>query len=339
MQSFLDSKDVIDDGQELADRMARDGYLFVSGLLPREPVQNLRMKVLEIARDAGWVRADRLLKDGIADRSGFCVDPEPAFLSVFSRMNKLPEYHALPHHPNLIGMLERMLGDAVMSHASIIGRNIFPQHDAVTTRAHQDSTSIQGTPDTYTAWVPFSDVPPEMGGLAIARGSHEDGPQDIRPVMGAGGLGVAEEREYEWVNSPFEQGDVLFFHSMTVHKGLPCRGERLRQSMDVRYQRISDPIAPGSLTPYRAPKNWEEVYADWPTDDLKYYWRKWDLNIVDYDLSYLHKRDSMAFEMAENGDPNAISALQRIIALDRNPEKVRKAEELLAGLDESILYN
>jgi hypothetical protein len=127
--------------------MARDGYLFVSGLLPREPVQNLRMKVLEIARDAGWVRADKPREDGIADQNGFCVDPEPAFLSVFSRMNKLPEYYALPHRPNLIEMLGRMLDEPVMSHASIIGRNILPRHDAVTTHAHQDNTSIDRNPE------------------------------------------------------------------------------------------------------------------------------------------------------------------------------------------------
>jgi len=339
MDSFLDSRDVIDNGQELADRMARDSYLFVGGLLPTEPVQNLRLKVLEIAREGGWIRTDRPLEDGIADQNGFCVDPEPPYLAVFSHINKLPEYHGLPHHPNIVEILERMLGDTVMPHASIIGRNIFPQHDVVTTQAHQDGISIQGSLDTYTAWIPFSDVPAEMGGLAIARGSHKDGAQDIRPVMGAGGLGVAGEHDYDWVNSPFKQGDVLFFHSMTVHKGLPCNGERLRQSIDARYQRVKDPIAPGALTPYRAPKDWEEVYADWPTEDLKYYWRKWDLNVVDYDLAYLHKRDSMAFEMAENGDPNAISALQRIIALSSDLEKRKRARELLAGLDKAILYN
>ena len=59
---------------------------------------------------------------------------------------------------------------------------------------------------------------------------------------------------------------------------------------------------------------------------------KRDLNIADYDLAYLHKRDSMAFEMAENGDSNAISALQRIIALDRNPEKVKKSQRIARGI-------
>ena len=337
MEPFLDSRDVMDNGPALAERMERDSYLLITGLLPTEPVQSLRMKLLEIARDAGWIRADRPLEDGIADQNGFCVDPEPEFLSVFSRMNKLPEYHALPHHPNIIRLLERMLGDTVMPHANIIGRNIFPQHDAVTTPPHQDGISIQGTLDTYTGWIPFSDVLAEMGGLGIACGSHKDGPQDIRPAMGAGGLQVAEEIDYDWVNSPLKQGDVLFFHSMTVHKGLPCKGDRLRQSIDARYQRVSDPISPGSLLPYRAPKNWEEVYADWPTDELKYYWRKWDLKVVDYDFAYLHKRARMAFEMAENGDPRSISVLQRIMALDRDPAKRKKAEALLAELDKSIL--
>ena len=59
-----------------------------------------------------------------------------------------------------------------------------------------------------------------------------------------------------------KQGDVLIFHSLAVHKGVSNRSDKLRMSMDARYQRASDPIAPGSLLPHSQPNDWESVFAD-----------------------------------------------------------------------------
>ena len=86
---------------------------------------------------------------------------------------------------------------------------------------------------------------------------------------------------------------MLIFHSMAVHKGVSNASDRLRMSIDARYQRISEPIAPGSLLPHAQPATWEEIYADsdWDRDDLKHYWQKWDMEVKEYDNSYHEKRD------------------------------------------------
>ena len=152
--------------------------------------------------------------------------------------------------------------------------------------------------------------------------------------MGAGGLEVLDPLEGTWRYSPFKQGDVLIFHSLAVHKGMPNGSDRLRMSIDARYQRASEPIAPGSLQPHSQPSTWEEVYAGWPETELKYYWRKWEMEIKEYDNSYHERRDEMALEMAKEGDTRAISTLQRIIARDDNPTKRAEAEALLASLQE-----
>ena len=334
MKPFLDSTDVFDDGPELQSRMQRDGYLFIRGLLPSDELEALRLELLEIASAGGWVKSDRPLKDAVADLNGFCVEPEPKYNEIYYLMYKLQKLHALQHHPSLLGMFERMLGEAVMPHPRLIGRTLFPQREAYTTPAHQDFIPIQGTADTYTAWIPLSDLPPEMGGLQIASGSHRGGVYDFRPAMGAGGMEVVNDLEGTWVNNPFKQSDVLIFHSMAVHKGLPCTGDRLRMSIDARYQKLSDPISPGSLQPHGGELTWEEVYADWPSTELQYYWHPLDLETKEYDTSYLEKRDNLAFELAEKGDTLAISALQRIISRDADPAKKKRAEELLATLVE-----
>lgn len=341
MQSFIDSRDILDNGAELQKRMEQDGYLFISGLLPGETVEHLRLKQLKIGLEEGWVSADAPLQDGVADLNGFGVEPEPEYMRVLGRMTSLQEFYALAQHPNLIGMFNRMLGETVLPHAKVIGRCLFPQREAFTTPPHQDYVFIRGTAETYTAWIPLQDLPPEMGGLQIAAGSHKNGIYEYRPALGAGGMGINESLEGSWANNPFKQGDVLIFHSMVVHKGVPCTGKRLRLSIDARYQRLSEPIGPGNLSPH-AGGSWEQIYADWLSDDFKYYWKGWNLDDADYASRFsesdaeaaevVEERNRMAFEMGENGDTNAISALQRIMMRDGNPEKRQKAADLLDTL-------
>lgn len=341
MQPFTDSRDILDSGTDLQKRMERDGYLFISGLLPGETVEKLRLKQLKIALEEGWVNPDTPLEDGVADLNGFGVEPEPEYMRVMGRMTSLQEFYALAQHPDLIGMFERMLGESVLPHAKVIGRCLFPQREAFTTPPHQDYVFIRGTAETYTAWIPLQDLPPEMGGLQIAAGSHKNGIFDYKPALGAGGMGINESLEGSWVNSPFKQGDVLIFHSMVVHQGVPCTGTRLRLSIDARYQRLSEPIGPGNLTPH-AGESWEQIYADWASDEFKYYWKKWNLDDSEYlsrfaesdaeAVQVIEERDRMAFEMGENGDTNAISALQRILMRDGDPEKRQRAADLLDTL-------
>ena len=104
-------------------------------------------------------------------------------------------------------------------------------------------------------------------------------------------------------------------------------------SIDARFQKVSDPIAPGSLQPHSQPNSWENIYADWPPNGLQFYWQEWDMDVNEYDNSYHEKRDRLALEMAAKGDRQSISALQRIIARDKDPAKRKKAEDLLAKFD------
>ena len=334
VQPFLDSTDVQTDGTELGKRMKRDGYLFIRGLMPPDQLESLRMAFLEIMRDSGWVKAGTPLEQAIADLNGFCVEPEPKYTEVYARLYKVQTFHTIAQHPKLLGLLKRMVGAQIMVHPHIIARTLFPKRDTFTTPAHQDFVPIQGSPDTYTAWIPLSDLPAEMGGLQLCSSSHKHGIYNFKPALGAGGTVITDPLKGPWVNALMKQGDVLFFHSYTVHQGLTNRSDRLRMSVDFRYQEIGDPINPNCLTPHvREVLTWDQVYADWPNDDGKYFWKSYDMKLVDFDTKYNKKRDEMAFEMAAQGDDTARSALQRIIAREPDQVKVKKAEELLAKLD------
>ena len=333
MRPFLDSTDISDQPSELNTRMQRDGYLFIRGLLPPDALESLRLQMIGIARDAGWVDRDSPLEKGVANLDRFCVEPEPKYMQVYEHFYRLEEFHAVQHHPSLLGLVEGLAGEPVMPHPRIIGRIIFPQREAYTTPAHQDFVAVQGAVDTYTAWIPLSDVPPQLGGLQLAAGSHLSGVYDFRPALGAGGLEIVDPLAGRWVNTPFEQGDVLLFHSMTAHKGLPNTTDILRLSLDARFQRIADPIEAGCLEPHSQPNSWEKIYADWSSDRHQYFWKPWDLQIVEFDDCYNDRRDRMALEMAASGDQRARSALQRMAARDDDLDKRNQAEAMLDRLD------
>lgn len=332
MQPFIDSTALLDDGPALAERMRRDGYLFLRGLLPVEALRAVQAQIGAIVRDAGWLRPEAPLAAALADPGGFCVDPEPAYLTVLRRINRLEDYHALKHHPALVGLFERMLGGPILPHPRVLMRNIFPAREEFTTKAHQDYPNVQGTTEVFTAWFPLIDCPMQVGPLQVAAGTHGGEIYDFAIGAGAGGIEITDPLEGRWVSGPFALGDVLIFHSLTVHKGVPNHSDRLRMSMDVRYQLASEPFNPDNANADGQPLSWEEVYAGWHSEALQYYWRRMDLTEKPFDRTWFDKRDAQAFALAEQGDARARSVLQRIVARDPDVAKRARAEALLVRL-------
>ena len=329
MNPFVDSRDIVNDGEALAARMRRDGYLFVGGLLDPDRVAAVGELMRGVARDAGWIAGG----DGAAMPGKACVDPDDAWVEVAARQYRLPEFHALPHDPAVVGLIERLLGGPALVHSMVIPRNIFPQREEFPTRAHQDYPHIQGTPETFAVWIPLSDCPAEMGGLQVAAGSHRRGVWPFRVCSGAGAMEVRDPQEGRWAGGDFALGDAIAFHSMTVHKALPNRSRRLRQSLDARYQRADAPVVARSLEPYSGMGDWDSIYAGWPAASPKYYWRDKALTFAEFDWSYYDERDAQAFALAEAGDKTTRASLQRIVQRDPNAAKRARAERLIAALE------
>ncbi len=172
-----------------------------------------------------------------------------------------------------------------------------------------------------------------MGGLQVAAGSHRRGVWPFRVSSGAGAMEVCDPLDGRWVGGDFAAGDLLVFHSMTVHKGLPNLSRRLRQSVDTRYQCADAPVVARSLEPYAGMGDWEDIYTGWPDDSPRYYWREQTLTFSDFDWSYYDRRDRMAFAQAEAGDRTTRASLLRIVQRDPNPDKRAKAARLVAAFD------
>ncbi len=332
MNPFVDSTDIAQDGPALAARMKRDGYLLIRGLLPRDAVRNVQRQIAALTAQAGWLKADAPVEDAVAEPAGFCVDPDPTYLATLRRINHLEDYHALKHHPALTGFMERLLGGPVFPHPRVLMRNIFPAREEFTTKAHQDYPNVQGTTEVYTAWMPLIDCPMEVGPLQVAVGTHGGEVFGFDIAAGAGGIEIKETFDGQWVSGPMRQGDVLFFHSLAVHKGVPNRSRHLRMSMDVRYQLVSEPFNLDNANADGQPLSWDDIYAGWKSDALKYYWKRLPLTVRDFDRQWFDMRDAIGFRLGEQRDPRARSVLQRIVARDPDAAKRERAQALLDQL-------
>jgi hypothetical protein len=283
-EEFVDSSAILDDPEALRARARADGYLFIRGLLPADAVHAARRQVMERLDEFGWLDRTAPLGDGVIDDaaingiSGEELRPDIGISRAgYLRIQQLRDLHALPHHRNLISLYERLTDDFVFVHPRHIVRVFTSHRDLHPTPAHQDFPLVQGTDKTWTCWFPLGDCGLDLGPVTICEGSHTAGYRPVEEAPGAGGIAVqrcGEETAAEiWRRGPFRAGDVLTFTAMTVHRALPAtRRDRIRLSMDVRYQAISEPIEAKSLGNHLECA-WEDVYADWDDDDpLRYYW-------------------------------------------------------------------
>jgi len=177
----------------------------------------------------------------------------------------------------------------------------------------------QGSTGTLTCWAPVGDCPIELGPLAVLPGSHK-----VRKVLphhfslGAGGLIIDlsqetprhPELDKPWLSTNFEVGDTLFFPALTVHKALPnVTADRMRISLDNRYEAVGSRIAEHMLVPHMtdvSPLSWEEVYAGWKRDDLKYYWTRVEFKKIRRYWGYAQKGFAEALELARQQDKRGI---------------------------------
>jgi hypothetical protein len=284
MKPFFNSSPIADSPTDLRARADQDGCVFFRGLLPPEPVLDLRRQILELCARHGFLAPETPLDAAVAAPEVRCREGDPEYMAAYDDIQRLEAFHALAHQPPLLAALRNLFGEEVLVHPRNIARVMFPQNNDYTTPAHQDYVHIQGTEETWTAWIPLGDCPRELGGLEVLPGSHRFGALPVRSANGAGGLGVETDGlGLEWAGGDFHCGDVLLFQSLCVHRGFNNQTpDRVRLSVDYRYQGVSQPLTEGSLLPHFNRLSWEEIYRGWSRTDLQYYWRQYDLHLAEW---------------------------------------------------------
>ena len=266
LDSF-ESSDLLGDPPGLRRRLGDQGFLFFRGLLPAAAVGEVRAAVLAAIGQEGWLAAGTEPEDR---RPGPVVvrEADERWWLGYQRIQSLECFHRLAYGEQLLGLVCNLLDGPVFVHPRKIARVTFPGSD-YPTPPHQDFPLIQGTPDVLTIWLPLAECSPRDGALRVLTRSQRKGLRLPQPTAGVGGVGVPvlPEEEQDWACAAYLPGDVLVFHSLTVHWAPPNCGDRLRLSCDYRYQRADEPVVEGSLLPHYWPTipDWDVLTQGWTT--------------------------------------------------------------------------
>jgi ectoine hydroxylase-related dioxygenase (phytanoyl-CoA dioxygenase family) len=279
------SNELLERPEALRARLAEDGYLLIRGILDLDLLHSLRADITRILADLGWIDAQdplRAIAVGLPFREG-----DPGFDEAMRHIGKLESLHAFKHQPAAMDLMRVVLDDTAFPHPLGIVRLTFPETPETTTPPHQDYPNNQGSVELTACWMPLGDVPGELGGLAVLRGSHRYGRLPLQFHLGPGSRAAvlsSQMSELQWVSTDFNAGDVLVFPALTVHSARVNRtADRMRISCDFRYQKEGQELTQSCLEPHLGGLTWDEIYAGWESTDLQYYWRDKDYSVVPWD--------------------------------------------------------
>jgi ectoine hydroxylase-related dioxygenase (phytanoyl-CoA dioxygenase family) len=132
-----------------------------------------------------------------------------------------------------------------------------PNDDARNFEWHQDFQYNMMSMNSATVWYPLRRISEDMGPLVVAPGSH----RKIVPIEmdftnhqpGSGSMHAAlrfkvDEQEAErnaLMLCPVEEGDVIVFHSLLLHRSSANRSARSRWTVNPRFGDAADPAFAG----------------------------------------------------------------------------------------------
>lgn len=220
------------------------GYLFFRGLVPGGLLEPVRAFVRAFAAREGWVLPDPANPSVITARPGARLAgrgwDDPAWIRLQRAAGELPAFWDLVESPLLLDVLGEVLGEpAAPATANHVWLKLpgSPEH---TTRPHRDSFYLPACPRHWTAWIPLTDTPLDVGPLAVVPGSHRSAAWPQTDAM----AGIDLPEHVVWHTEAITPGDVVFFGAATIH----CAWSNVsptsaRLSLDVRYEPISTPAS------------------------------------------------------------------------------------------------
>lgn len=256
------STDYVGQPEALNQRLEEDGYLFIPGFLPRDLIRAARVSV-----------TDRLAAEGALDPAfpaieGMCrPDKALGYRGDLAKDN--PAIDRVVYGPELLGFYAHLFGEPVRHFDHTWFRAISRGQG---TPPHCDLVYMsRGTHQLLSCWIPYGEVPLEVGGLMVLENSHrqserlknylevdvdlycENRPREVEKVKGKGGwshpgwltnnpVSLREKLGGRWLTSEhWQPGDFLTFKMTTIHASLDNQTDKVRLSSDTRYQRASQP--------------------------------------------------------------------------------------------------
>lgn len=302
-KQFEDSTPLLSDPKKLRAKAKKEGYLFFRALLDADKLLQVRLQILELLQKRNLLDRNYPIMEGIAEPNAVNSLPDDSVrgfgvpADLYREVQKLEAFHALAHEPAILEVYRALFETEVFPHPRNIARIMLPHNSVTATPPHQDFLHIQGTQLTWTAWFPLGDCPRELGGLSVLEGSHDCGLLTVTGHEGAGGLEtILCDLDLDWAETDYQLGDLLIFHSHTVHKALPNQlGNQIRLSCDFRYQPANQKIDHSSMYPHggKGYFEWDDLYQGWSNKDIQYYWQKFNLEFSEWDESIRWQKEKI----------------------------------------------
>ena len=157
-----------------------------------------------------------------------------------------PKLFDLFFHARLLDILQFFLGDEVRLYPNYTARAKLPEWERALVLWHQDGGyTAQGQDGAEVAkmrmvnvWIPLVPAREENGCMQFVPGTHKLGivPHEKRAYYLEIAEDVLNEQLPKAVSIEVDPTDVVLFHNLLFHSGLPNKTDHVRWSMDWRYQ-------------------------------------------------------------------------------------------------------
>jgi phytanoyl-CoA hydroxylase len=233
------------------------GYLILRGILEPEVIDDARAALAELV--------DRLAQERVAvGRSAdgcphepfetrlwrlFEDDIDAAPLS-FRQCLHLPGLFGLLFHPELLDLVEEFLGPEIRLYPNYTARPKLPAWDGTLVLWHQDGGYTRPAAGDgveslrmVNVWAPLVPADERNGCLEVIPGTHRLGvvPHVTRRHYLEIDEAYLEPHRRDAVALPANPGDVILFHNLLFHRGLPNNSNHIRWTCDWRYQDARQP--------------------------------------------------------------------------------------------------
>jgi len=148
--------------------------------------------------------------------------------------------------PELLDVVETVLGGEIRLYPNYSVRPKYPDLAATEVLWHQDGGYTEGNVADLrmvNVWTPLVPARVENGCMQFIPGTHRLGPvaHERRQYYLEIAPAVLDAHRDRAINIELDPGDVVLFHNLLFHRGLPNHSPQIRWSADWRYQDATQP--------------------------------------------------------------------------------------------------
>ncbi|MEZ4676821.1 MAG: phytanoyl-CoA dioxygenase family protein [Caldilineaceae bacterium] len=158
----------------------------------------------------------------------------------------LPGLFAIFFHSQLLDLVEQLLGGEIRLYPNYSARPKYPDFAPTEVLWHQDGGYTEGAVEQLrmvNVWAPLVPARVDNGCMQFIPGTHRLGvvPHERRDYY----LEIREDalapRLAQAIPMELDPGDLVLFHNLLFHRGLPNHADHIRWSLDWRYQDATQP--------------------------------------------------------------------------------------------------